>query len=289
MVLDLCQKGFNYAQDGPGNRLVYHVQGCNLHCPWCSNPESIARHGTIMMTGQDLPTTICPWGSIRANRIDYAQCCACVGRECLTHPQRIGLKLSCQRYAVADLIAEAWDSRPLFFDGGGVTVSGGEPTLQFAGLQALLTGLKDRGIHTAIETNGTHPQLADLFPWIDLLIIDLKHPDPVRHQQLTGTDNSPIELNLQQAFQRHPQVLVRTPLINAVNTSPTDLQAFLAFYTQFDTSHAVFEFLPYHAYGKVKWAQCGLDYSVQNGEISDDVRQMFEQAYRGQQLHVTRT
>lgn len=39
------QKGFNYAQDGPGNRLVVHMQGCNLHCPWCSNPEGMAIAG----------------------------------------------------------------------------------------------------------------------------------------------------------------------------------------------------------------------------------------------------
>ncbi len=39
--LYIFQKGFNYSQDGPGNRLVYHLSGCNLKCPWCSNPEGL--------------------------------------------------------------------------------------------------------------------------------------------------------------------------------------------------------------------------------------------------------
>ncbi len=38
-------KGFNFSQDGPGNRLVYHLQGCNMRCPWCSNPEGMVRTG----------------------------------------------------------------------------------------------------------------------------------------------------------------------------------------------------------------------------------------------------
>ena len=40
--MKILQKGFNYSQDGPGNRLVYHTQGCNFRCKWCSNPESMA-------------------------------------------------------------------------------------------------------------------------------------------------------------------------------------------------------------------------------------------------------
>ncbi len=40
-MLYIFQKGFNYSQDGPGNRLVYHLSGCNLKCPWCSNPEGM--------------------------------------------------------------------------------------------------------------------------------------------------------------------------------------------------------------------------------------------------------
>lgn len=34
-------KGFNFSQDGPGNRLVYHLSGCNMHCIWCSNPDGM--------------------------------------------------------------------------------------------------------------------------------------------------------------------------------------------------------------------------------------------------------
>jgi pyruvate formate lyase activating enzyme len=41
----IFQKGFNYSQDGPGNRLVYHLSGCNLYCPWCSNPEGLKQNG----------------------------------------------------------------------------------------------------------------------------------------------------------------------------------------------------------------------------------------------------
>ncbi len=40
-IIHIFQKGFNYSQDGPGNRLVYHLSGCNLKCPWCSNPEGM--------------------------------------------------------------------------------------------------------------------------------------------------------------------------------------------------------------------------------------------------------
>lgn len=34
-------KGFNFSQDGPGNRLVYHLSGCNMRCIWCSNPDGM--------------------------------------------------------------------------------------------------------------------------------------------------------------------------------------------------------------------------------------------------------
>ena len=44
-------KGFNFAQDGPGNRLVYHLSGCNMRCIWCSNPQ-----GFELTAGEDYST-----------------------------------------------------------------------------------------------------------------------------------------------------------------------------------------------------------------------------------------
>ncbi len=51
----IFQKGFNYSQDGPGNRLVYHLSGCNMRCPWCSNPEGLSADGnTSILTIDDI-------------------------------------------------------------------------------------------------------------------------------------------------------------------------------------------------------------------------------------------
>ena len=56
MTLKIFQRGFNYSQDGQGNRLVYHLQGCNLLCPWCANPEGMDGNGpdTFVMSAEDL-------------------------------------------------------------------------------------------------------------------------------------------------------------------------------------------------------------------------------------------
>lgn len=215
--MKVLQKGFNYSQDGPGNRLVYHLQGCNFRCKWCSNPESI--------------------------RPDYD---------------------GCKEYTVDEIVNESVRSKMMFFDGGGVTFTGGEPTLQFDELLQALKLLKNADIHTAIETNGSHPRLLELSEYIDFFIMDVKQPNDEIHKKYTGHSNKNTLKNLELLTKSGRQLLVRIPLINNVNT---DTDEFVRLFSSLDMSRVQVEILPYHEYGKCKWVE---EYEIVDGFVNDE-------------------
>lgn len=125
-----------------------------------------------------------------------------------------------------------------------MTFTGGEPTLQFEELKTALILLKKAGISAAIESNATHPRLAELFPLLDALILDFKHWDDGAHFAATGQHNRAVKENLCAAFSLHPNLLVRTVLIKGFNDTQNDAEAFAAFYRKNGGERAKFEFLP---------------------------------------------
>ncbi len=232
----IFQKGFNYSQDGPGNRLVYHLQGCNFKCPWCSNPEGMVK---------DCEKT-----------------------------KEIGIDA---------LFEEILSCRPMFFDGGGVTFTGGEATLQFDELCLLLQKLKAADIDTCIESNGSHPYFPVLWPYIDHLIMDVKHFENEKHLALTGVPGDLVYRNLALLCSAGKEALIRIPLINALNT---DADGFVAFFSRHDCKALTFEFLPYHEYGRDKWTEA---YTVKNGFITDATLHEFQEKFKSAGLLVTTT
>ncbi|MCR5485285.1 MAG: radical SAM protein [Clostridiales bacterium] len=227
MKVKVFQKGFNFSQDGPGNRLVYHLQGCNMRCPWCSNPEGMSME----------PLLNC------------------------------GFK--CEEYDVSEMLDETDRSSMMFFDGGGVTFTGGEATMQFDALYYLLSELKKKGINTALETNGSHARLPELFPLIDFLIMDIKHYDDNKHLEATGFSNKTILKNAVAACLAREQVLFRIPLIGGFNSSENDAERFSELFNGFGENKDV-EVLRYHEFGKDKWKKCGIPYKMRDAFISDD-------------------
>ena len=240
MMIRYFQKGFNYSQDGPGNRLVYHLQGCGMRCPWCANPEGLDPGG-----GKALD--------------------------------------------VEALLDEALRSRSMFFDGGGVTFTGGEPTLQYEALAGLLEALRGAGIDTAIETNGAHPRLKELLPLIDHLMIDFKQPCPEAHREITGAAQAPVLDNLRAACAAHPDVVVHIPLVNGYNASGEAIRGFAETLAALRGPNVRVEPLWYHEYGRDKWARLGLPYAVENGFIPDERKREILRTFQEYGLNLVRT
>lgn len=213
-MLRIFQKGFNYSQDGPGNRLVYHLQGCNLRCPWCANPEGLSCEGGTP-------------------------------------------------YQTQELLEEIERSSLLFFEGGGITLTGGEVCMQLSGVRELLTQVHARGIHTCIETNGICAALPELFPVLDLLIMDVKHYDPARHRAVTGAANDLTLQTLRIALEQGQALALRIPLIGGFNADEADAVQFAQLFTRMGVAgRATVELLAYHEFGRQKYQALGMPYTM---------------------------
>ena len=298
MELRIFQKGFNYSQDGPGNRLVLHLQGCNLHCTWCANPEGMPVRPPLMQVQKTLPDGICPHGAIINNTLDRTVCASCTGRECVSINRNTALVCRCETYSVEQVTALCLQSRPMFFDGGGVTLTGGEVSMQLPAVKELLGHLHAAGVHTAIETNATHPALATLYPELSLLIADCKHVDPAIHKRVTGQDNAQVLPNLREALRRGVPLWIRIPLIGGFNTAPEDPVRFAqALAPLLDDGPFTVECLRYHEYGRDKWTQCGLSYPMRDKcwteaggpTVDEDTVRVFENTFRAAGLTVSHT
>ncbi len=287
--MKVIKKGFNYSQDGPGNRLVFHLQGCNMRCRWCANPESMPIEGVLMVDKNKLLNEVCSQGAVKAGLLNRNICEACDSKVCLHEKRNEGIWQSYFEQGTEEILKEALECRAIMFDDGGVTFSGGEPTLQFDELKDILRMLKEHQIHTAVESNGTSARLPELFEYIDLLIMDFKQIDDEVHKRMTGVSNKRIKQNISSALTQHPNVLIRTPLIHGFNDDEQYVDAFIEFYTQHDCTNASFEFLKYHEYGKEKWEQCGFQYNMVDGYVTDEIRDKFEMGFKRNNLNVIRT
>ncbi|MFX0558717.1 pyruvate formate-lyase-activating protein [Tepidibacillus infernus] len=145
------------------------------------------------------------------------------------------------------------------FSNGGVTISGGEATMQKDFVIELLKRCKEEGIHTAIDTSGfvCLEDAKEILAYTDLVLLDIKHISAEKHLQITGVSN---EWTLQLAKYLHEQKIpfwIRHVLVPGITDRIQDLQALRAFINTISSVEKV-EVLPYHTMGKYKWEKLGL-------------------------------
>lgn len=290
MKLKIFQKGFNYSQDGQGNRLILHLQGCNMKCPWCSNPEGMPLEGALFIEKDWLEESCCPKGAVSERRLDRSVCKNCEEYACVRSRRQKGIRLSYKEYEVDEIVKECRLSKPMFFEGGGVTLTGGEITVQFDAVKELLQKLGEEGIHRAIESNGTHPRMEELIPCVDQWIMDVKHYDNEIHKNWVGVPNVWTIKNLEKASAQHSNVLVRVPLIPGFNDSQKDAEGFARLFEEHIKGETTkVEFLVYHEFGKGKWDQCGLEYRMKSGRIEPGTVDYFENVLKEHGISCIRT
>lgn len=287
--LRIFSKGWNYSQDGPGNRLVIHLQGCNFHCPWCSNPEGISMKGTLMVHEDKLLDSVCPFGAVSGHKLDRSICSSCTDRVCLGRNRNEGVSWSVAEIDINVLEREILASRSMFYDGGGVTFTGGEATLQFDSLKDLLHSLHDKGVNVALETNGSNPRLPELFECLDLLIMDYKHYDAGVHNQVIGHGQETTEANFRKVSGTALPVWLRIPLIPGVNDGDERIMNFIKVIKGFISDNISVELLKYHEYGKKKWEECGMEYKMPALKINDSDWVRYQELFKENGINIINT
>ena len=240
--------------DGPGLRTTVFLKGCPLRCRWCHNPEGLSAAAELMVSDNGCQhcgrcRQVCP-------HPDHCTACGRCVRACPLHLRRIaGTPWDAQD--LADYLKK--DADILAMNGGGITFSGGEPTMQADFLLALLPLLKP--VHLAIETCGYCDTdiFAAVLSHLDFILMDVKLVDPAAHRRWTGRDNTLILQNLEQVKKSGKPFILRVPLIPGVNDTKENLTATAALASSAPGLQRV-ELLPYHQTAGAKYAMVNRRY-----------------------------
>ncbi|MDO8685145.1 MAG: glycyl-radical enzyme activating protein [Clostridiales bacterium] len=257
--------------DGPGIRTTVFFKGCNLHCFWCHNPESISTKPEV----QFLPVKCigCSKCSLACRRACHSmrdgqrfydrEACVTCG-DCVDACPSEALTLMGKNYTVKDVLEIVSRDKPFYKNSsGGMTCSGGEPMLQKDFLLELLIGAKAMDLHTAVDTAGHVPfhYFSEVLPYTDLFLYDLKCMDNDRHTAATGVGNRLILDNIRKLSEAGVEIWVRIPVIQGINDTLENMCRTAEFLQPLSGIKKV-ELLTFHRLGGGKYESMGKTYTA---------------------------
>jgi len=264
LIFDIKRYAIN---DGPGIRVVIFFKGCNLHCAWCHNPESISakvekmytpvkciKCGSCVEACPENAITLTPNGIITDP--DLCKLCGKCAEVCPTK----AIEMSGKEMTVAEIM-DIIEKERIFFDqsGGGVTFSGGEPLVHKKMLIELLDECRKRKIHTAVDTAGYAgvETILEIAKRTDLFLYDLKIMDTEMHSKWTSMGNDKILQNLKAIAQTGSHIIIRIPLVGGINDTDENIEQTAKFISGLSGEKKIVHLLPYHNIAQHKYVKLG--------------------------------
>lgn len=168
-------------------------------------------------------------------------------------------------------IIEQYERNSAFYaNGGGITVTGGEPLMQIDFMIDLFTLAKEKNIHTCIDSSGIaynpdsavqQEKLARLMELTDLVMLDIKHIDPEKHKDLTQQPNTNILKFAEYLNDKHVDMWIRHVVVPGITDDDKYLFDLGYFIGQFSNLKAL-DVLPYHTMGEKKYQNLGMEYKL---------------------------
>jgi pyruvate formate lyase activating enzyme len=247
--------------DGPGIRTTIFFKGCPLACSWCHNPEGISPERQIVhFENRCIGCATCAKNCSRhaipiqaPGRIDPRKCSRC--GSCVMECPAKAMALYGTGYS-PDALVELLLADQVFYhtSGGGVTFSGGEPTLYPDYVRSVMRLLKKEKIHIALQTAGYFDCAefeAALLPFIDILFFDLKIIDRDEFKRFTGGDVDRVIANFKRlCFIAQDRVTATIPLIPGATDTKKNLSALNRLIEDAGCSSRIFR--PHHSGGTFK-------------------------------------
>lgn len=250
--------------DGPGIRTTVFLKGCPLHCPWCANPETWSMEPVLMHDERKCIACKTCMHVCRQQAIsfpfqwDMTKCMYC--KKCEEYCLQDAISFAGKDMEIEDVVYEVLKDKDYYEQSnGGVTISGGEPFMQFDAFLELIKQCKANGLHVAVETTGNYSldALKEALPYVDLFLMDLKHLDAQKLKEVTGGNLDLILNNFTYLAKNcSEKVIVRMPVIPRFNDDICE--DVIKFCASLKLSEV--NLLSFHTMGKNKWNQLNKEF-----------------------------